>query len=165
MIDALLTFLKGLPPELATVILAMIPLTELRASIPIALGVFHLSALSAIFWSVLGDMVPAVIILMFIDDLVGWLSRKSGFLKRHYDRWVAHTEKVFRKEYARYGAAIALAIFVGIPLPMTGSWSGALAAFLFGIPKRVAFVAIFIGVIIAALIVTGVSLGVFKLFF
>jgi len=60
---------------------------------------------------------------------------------------------------------VALAIFVGIPLPLTGSWSGALAAFLFGIPKRVALVSISVGVCIAAGIVTLVDLGIVKLFF
>lgn len=165
MIAALLEFLKELPPELATVLIAMIPLTELRASVPIALGVFHLSALSAIFWSVIGDMVPATIILIFIDDIAEWFCRQSEVVNRLYHRWAARTAKKFQSGFARYGAAVALAIFVGIPLPMTGAWSGALAALLFGIPKRVAFVAIFIGVIIAAIIVTLVSLGVVKLFF
>lgn len=165
MVAAIIEFLKDLPPEFATMIIAMIPVTELRVSIPVALGPFDLSVVSAIFWSVLGDMVPATIILIFISDIAEWFCRRSGAVNRVYQRWVARTTKKFQSGFARYGAAIALAIFVGIPLPFTGSWSGALAAFIFGIPKRVAFVAIFIGVIIAAFIVTGISLGAIKLFF
>lgn len=165
MIEAILLALKGLPSELVTVIIAMIPVTELRASIPIALEVFDLSPFSAIVWSVIGNMVPATIVLIFIDDFVRWFSRRSGFVKRYYDRWALRTSKTFQKDAAKFGAAIALAIFVGIPLPLTGAWSGALAASIFGIPKRVAFMAILVGVIIAAIIVTLISLGVVKLFF
>lgn len=164
-IKIILDFFEGLPPELATALLAMLPITELRASVPIALGVFHLSIFSAIFWSVLGNMLPVVFIFIFIDPFVAWLSRRSGLVRRVYESWASRTSKIFQKDAAKYGAAIALAIFVGIPLPMTGAWSGVLAAFLFQIPKKIAFVAVLAGVIISAMIVAMVSLGVVKIFF
>lgn len=165
LVDAIVTFFKNLPPELATVLVAMIPIAELRVSIPLALEVYHLSIPSAIFWSVFGDMIPATLIVLYIDRIAVWACRVSRTTKRCYDWYATRTRRKFESGFAKYGAAIALAIFVGIPLPMTGSWSGALAAFLFGIPKRVAWISIFIGVIISAVIVTLVDLGVVKIFF
>lgn len=164
-IGIILDFFKGLPPELSTVLLAMIPFTELRASIPIALEVFDMSVTSAIFWSVLGDMVPATIILVFIGDIAGWLSRRSDLIKRWYEWLVRRTSERFASKASRYGVALGLILFVGIPLPFTGAWTGALAAFLFGIPKRFAWASILIGVCLAAFIVSLASLGVVKLFF
>lgn len=158
-------FFEGLPGELVTLVVAMIPIAELRVSIPLALEVYHLSVPSAIFWSVVGDMIPATLIILYIDRLALWACRISATSKRCYGWFAARTRRKFKKGYAKYGAAVALAIFVGIPLPLTGSWSGALAAFLFGIPKRVAFVSVFVGVFIAAIIVTLVDLGIVKIFF
>ena len=143
----------------------MIPIAELRVSIPIALEVYHLSIPMAIFLSVLGDMIPATIIVLCLERIVKWVCGISPLGERCYLWMVRRTVKKFEHGYAKYGAAIALAIFVGIPLPMTGSWSGALAAFLFGIPKRVALPAIFVGVCMAAVIVTLLDLGIVKLFF
>lgn len=161
----IIQFFRGLPSELIVTLLAMIPFTELRVSIPVALEVFHFSIFSAIFWSVLGDMVPATIILIFIGDIAMWLSKRSEWIRRWYEWSVRRTSKQFSSKASRYGLGIALIIFVGIPLPMTGSWTGALAAFLFGVPKRFAWMMIFVGVCLSAVIVTLVSLGVVKLFF
>ncbi|MBI4133006.1 small multi-drug export protein [Candidatus Uhrbacteria bacterium] len=156
---------RGLPPEIVTLLIAMIPIAELRVSIPVALEVYHLSIPSALFWSIVGDMIPATIIVLYIDRIARWLCRISSPAARCYSWFTARTRKRFERGYAKYGAAVALAIFVGIPLPFTGSWSGAFAAFLFGIPKRVALVSILVGVCIAAVIVTLVDLGIVKLFF
>ncbi len=156
---------RGMSAEVATLLIAMIPIAELRVSIPVALEVYHLSVPSAIFWSVAGNMIPATLIVLYIDRIAVWACRISKTTKRCYDWYASRTRKKFSSGYAKYGAAVALAIFVGTPLPLTGAWSGALAAFLFGIPKRVAWVSIFIGVIIAAIVVTLVDLGLVKLFF
>ncbi|MDP3985224.1 MAG: small multi-drug export protein [bacterium] len=155
---------QGLPPEMITFLVAMIPIAELRVSIPLALEVLHLPIPQAIFWSVAGNMIPAIAIVFWIEPLARGACRFSSTGKRCYD-WFSHrTRSKFARGYAKYGAAIALVIFVGIPLPITGAWSGSLAAFLFGIPKRVALPAIFIGVCIAAVIVTIIDLGVGGLF-
>ncbi len=161
-LDFYLDFFRSWPPEVATLLVAMIPVAELRVSIPLALEYFGLPVWSAIFWSVAGDMIPAILIILFFDQLARWFCLFSGTTKRCYE-WLANrTAKKFEKGYQKYGAAVALAIFVGIPLPLTGSWSGALAAFLFGVPKRVALVSILVGVIIAAGLVTLIDLGLVR---
>lgn len=164
-LDFYFQFLKGLPPELVTMIVAMMPVGELRVSLPLALEVYHLPIWKAVVWSVIGDMIPATLILIFADKIVLAVTTWFGFSKRWYDRWVARTTKRLESDAARYGVAAALAIFVGIPLPFTGAWSGALLAFLFHMPKGAGFVAILIGVIIAAGIVTLVDKGIVTIFF
>ena len=74
----IIDFLQNLSPQLATFLLAMLPLTELRLSIPIALEIFNLSIWEAFFYSVLGDIIPAILIVF----LIGPFSEK--FSKKYY---------------------------------------------------------------------------------
>ena len=86
---------------------------------------------------------------------------KSKFFNRFFTYLFERTRKKHNGKFEKWGA-LALITFVAIPLPVTGGWSGALAAFVFGIPFKKALPLIFLGVIIAGAIVTGLSLGVFK---
>ncbi|MBN1326261.1 small multi-drug export protein [Candidatus Falkowbacteria bacterium] len=155
--------LKDLPPELATFLISMIPIAELRVAIPVALGVYKLSVFSAMFWAVLGDIIPAILIVIYLPVISKWFSKRSKICKRFFDWQFARTRKKFEGKYARWGS-LAIILFVGIPAPFTGSWTGAIAAFLFGIPPRISITLIFIGVILAGMIVSLLSLGVFNFF-
>lgn len=155
--------LKDIPPELATFLISMVPIAELRVAIPVALGVYKLSVFSALFWAVLGDIIPAVLIIIYLPVLSRWLSKRSKIFKRFFDWQFARTKRKFEGKYARWGS-LALVIFVAIPAPFTGSWTGAVAAFLFGIPPRISILLIFIGVVIAGVIVSLISLGVINFF-
>lgn len=150
-------------PELQTLFLAITPFGELRLSIPVALEVFHLSLWSAWFWSVLGNMIPVAILLLVLNPLSVFLTKHFRSVKRCLDWWLEHVRGKFQKKYLRWGI-LGLVIFVAIPLPMTGAWSGAVAAHLFGIPSRWSFWLILLGVMIAGLIMTGLTRGLFKLF-
>jgi uncharacterized membrane protein len=101
---------------------------------------------------------------IFLIYLVGgiwirWTQKKKSFLQRLTDWTLQRSRKAFSGKYEKYGL-IALPIFVAIPLPLTGVWTGALAAFIFGIPLRRSFSLLALGVlgaaVIVALIVTGV---------
>ncbi|MFH1030770.1 MAG: small multi-drug export protein [bacterium] len=144
---------KCIPPEVSTMIIAMLPIAELRVAIPVALGGYRLSVFSAYFWSVLGNMIPAVFILKYIDPFSTWISKKSSIMKIFFDWLFARTRRKIDGNFQKYGA-MALVIFVAIPLPMTGAWSGSLAAFLLGINSKKAFFLILAGVLIAGIIVT-----------
>lgn len=146
------------PPEIATMILAMIPLTELRASIPIGIGVYGLSAQAALFWSIIGDVVPMIFILTFIDPVSEWLMKKSKIFNRFFTWLFARTKHRFSDKYHSYGA-LALMVFTAIPLPVTGAWTAAVAAFLFGIPKTKAMAYIGLGVVISGILVTLIYTG------
>lgn len=147
---------KTVPPEVATMLIAMLPIAELRIAIPVALGGYKLSVPSAYFFSVLGNFIPAMIILKFIGPISDWLSEKSDSMKRFFSWLFERTRGKFKGNYSKYGEA-ALVIFIAIPLPMTGAWTGSLAAFLFGIPPKRAMLLVFAGIAIAGIIVTIVT--------
>lgn len=140
---------------LATFLLAMIPLAELRGSIPIANQSFHIPLWQAFLISVAGNMLPVFFILWFLGPASDWLMEHSKLCERFFNWLFARTRRKLEKQYEVY-AEVALAIFVAIPLPLTGAWSGAVAAFIFDIPYKKALFWIFIGVIGAGLAVTAV---------
>jgi uncharacterized membrane protein len=162
MIDFLVNLVKNLPPEVATFILAMLPVTELRASIPIGIGVFGLHPISAFFFSIIADLIPAFMIMTFLKPISLWLSKKSELFNRLFNWWFDRSLKRFSRKYEKYGVW-ALMIFVAIPLPITGAWTGATAAYLLDIPRKKALPFIFAGVVVAGIIVTFISVGAFRL--
>ena len=156
------SWIYNLNHQLATLLLAMLPITELRASIPIALKTFSLPIWQAFSLSILGSFIPAVLIIYFIGPISQYFQRfKWG--KKFFDWLFERTRKRFDKKYYLWGK-IALLIFVAIPLPLTGVWTGSLAAWLFAFEKKQALLFIFLGTILAAVFVTLISLGFFKIF-
>lgn len=156
---------KNFSPEAATALIAMIPIAELRVALPVALLVYKMSFWSALFWSVLGNMVPIFFIVWLISPVVKLLTKHFKWADKFFSWWFNRVRYKFEQGALKYGINLALVIFVAIPLPLTGAWSGAVAAFLFGIPSRRALILITIGVIIAGIIVgliTGGGLYLFK---
>jgi len=163
MIQDVVNFLNRLfPPELVTIIVAALPISELRGSIPLALGVFHFSIGKAYFLSIIGNLIPVIPLLLFLESLSKWLSRKFSWADTFFS-WLFTRTKKRGKIVERYGA-IGLIFFVAIPLPATGAWTGCVAATLFGIRRLWAIFSIANGVLIAGIIVTLASLGVIKIF-
>jgi len=163
MINEILEFATQFSPWWTTILLSMAPVFELRVAIPLAIGIYQLPPWLAFLLAIIGDLVPAILIVVFIKPASLWLSAHSKIIKKLLDWWFARTSNKFEKKYIRYGSW-ALAIFVAIPLPIFGSWTGAVAAYLFGIPKRRALIFISLGTIVAAAIVTFVSIGAFSIF-
>lgn len=153
---------KDIPPEVATTLIAMLPIAELRGAIPIALGAYQLPIWQAYIFAVIGNLIPVIFILK-------WIYPVSKFLRRWkiFDRffvWLfARTRKKFYKKYEKWGD-LALILFVAIPLPVTGAWTGSFAAFLFGIKLKKALPLITLGVIIAGIIVTLISISGIQIF-
>lgn len=142
---------------------SMTPLIELRGSVPIGLaaGVPWYKVLPICY---IGNLLPIPFVLLFGVKIIDWLSSLKPFSNiatKYKQKLLSKSEKITK--YAKIG----LILFVAIPLPGTGAWSGAVIATLLGIPIKKAFLSISIGVIIAGIIMTvGTSgvLGVFKLF-
>jgi len=153
----------NLPPQLSTFLLAMMPLTELSGSIPIALKVFNMPLWQALFFSVLGSFLVSVFLLLLIDPVYIFFSRRFGFIERLSQKIFHITRDKFGKKYQIWGN-LALFLYIVIPTPGSGAWSGSLAAWLFGIDKKLALVFMFFGLSIAGLIVAGVTLGIFSIF-
>ena len=135
--------------------LSMVPIIELRGAIPLGAGLDLPWWLTFLVCTV-GNMVPVPFILLFIRAILKWMKRV-----KHLDRialWVEgkahkHAHKVTR--YATWG----LVLFVGIPLPGTGAWTGALIAAMLDMRMKYALPSILLGVLIAGFLVTGVSYG------
>lgn len=137
--------------------ISMVPVVELRGAIPVAAGL-GINPAIAYFICVIGNMLPVPFILLLVRPVFEWLKRLPalrGWIRlleeRAYKRSVSMTKCSFW----------ALAIFVGIPLPGTGAWTGALIAALLGMRFGYAMLAIFAGVIAAGALVTLITTGVF----
>ncbi len=150
MLMALLHWLKGLPKEYVVAIVAGLPISELRGAIPLGLS-FGFSLYKAFWLSILGNCI-IVAPALFLFEPVTTVLRKFKVWSRFFD-WIFERTRKKSDAIQKY-EALGLAIFVAVPLPMTGAWSGVIAASLFKIRFRYAFTAIITGVFAAGLIVS-----------
>lgn len=144
--------------EIYTLLISAVPIIELRGALPIALTTFDFPIWKAALLSIAGNMLPIPFILWALDPFVNWIVKKSKIADRFFNWLFEHTRKKTEKNIELYGA-LALIIFVAIPLPMTGAWTGALAAYIFNINRFRSFWYILLGVIIASVIVSIITLG------
>ncbi len=145
----------GICQEAIIVIISALPVVELRGALPIAINVFHMAWYKAYCLAVIGNMLPVPILLLFLDSLAKVVSRAE--MGRRVVNWVFERTRRQGKTIERY-ERIGLTLFVAIPLPVTGAWTGSIAAFLLGLKFRYAFLSILVGVIIAGAIVTSLCL-------
>ncbi len=151
--DAVIDWAQSLPDPLAVIVVAMVPILELRGAIPLARGLLDMGAAEAFGWSVLGNLLPVPLILWMLPPVAGWAERHWPWLDRVIARLSTATERRHSARFRRF-RDLALISFVAIPLPITGAWSGSLAAYVFGVRRRRAFVLIGVGVLIAGIVVT-----------
>ncbi|MBU4345831.1 MAG: small multi-drug export protein [Candidatus Omnitrophica bacterium] len=150
MLDIILNWLKYIPKECLVMIVGALPVSELRGAIPLALSL-GMPLAKAYLLSVLGNIIP-VIPLLFLLEPVSSRLRRFKVCARFFDWLFARTRK--KADLIQKYEALGLALFVAIPLPVTGAWTGAVAASLFKIKFRYAFLAILLGILLAGLIVS-----------
>lgn len=146
-----------------TFLMAMMPVVELRGAIPLGVGLLGREALPAVFLAaVLGNMVPVPFIIVYIRRIFQWLRKKSRRLDALVTRLEAkaHLKGRMVSKYKYLG----LCILVAIPLPGTGAWTGALAAAFLDMRLRKALPVIFLGVLLAGVAVSLITLGVVAIF-
>ncbi len=145
----------GLSKELIVLIIAALPVLELRGAIPVAINILGLPWYYALSLALIGNLLPVPFILLFFKAITRGLARVDVF-RRMLDWLFEHTRRRGRivERYKRIG----LVLFVAIPLPVTGAWTGSLVASLLGLPFKHAFLAILVGVFVAGIIVTCLSL-------
>jgi uncharacterized membrane protein len=153
--DSIIDWIRDLPlPEpLLVVLIGMTPIFELRGAIPVARGIFEMSPLVAYIWGVIGNMIPVPIILWLFPGFVDWADEHWPWLHRLLTRLHIRTEERHGRRFERL-RDFALITFVAVPLPITGAWSGSLAAVVFDVPRKRALPLIFLGVLIAGVVVT-----------
>lgn len=150
-------------PELKIFLIAMSPIVELRGSIPLALGVYHLPIWSAYLFSILGNLVPLVLIIRFLDPISQFLSHQSYFLNRFFSWLFGHTRRAHQTKFEKWGKNLSIIILTATPIPFIGGWTGAICAFVFGIPFKKALPLVTAGCLLAGLIVTLITLGAINL--
>ncbi len=139
--------------------ISMVPLVELRGAIPIAIGM-GIAPIPAIIISVLGNMLPVPFIYFFARKFLLWGARQR-FIGKICSFFVVKGERAGQKlveKAGRHGLFIALMLFVGIPLPGTGAWTGTLGASFLNMGIKSTALSVSLGVIIAGIIMVVVSL-------
>lgn len=147
-----------LSKEFIVFLVSMIPLLELRGSI-LAAGFLKMDFVPTYIAAVLGNMLPIPFILLFIEKIFSWM-KKSSHLHKIPD-WIEKRAMSKSAQIEKYGY-FGLFLFVAIPLPGTGAWTGSLLAVLFGLKPRRSFLFIFLGVLTAGLIMSVLSFGIIK---
>lgn len=142
-------------------LIAMVPLIELRGAIPYAVG-FNLPIVPSCIVAMLGNMLPVPFIYLFARRILEW-GKDRKYIGGFFSWCLDKGEKGGRKlqEKAGKGLFVALLLFVGIPLPGTGAWTGTLAASILNIGFRRTIAAVICGLLLAGAIMLAASLGLF----
>ena len=141
---------------------SMVPLIELRGAIPYAVG-FDLPLIPSFIIAIVGNMLPVPFIYLFARKILEWGKNKKligKFCKFCLVKGEKGGKKLEKK--AGHGLYIALMLFVGIPLPGTGAWTGTLAASILDMDFKKSILAVIGGVILAGIIMAILSVGLFK---
>ena len=149
---------SNFPPELATFLIAMVPISELRASIPIAIKIYELPVWSAYLWSVLGNLVPMILIVLILKPIADFLSRNIKLFQKFFEWLFRHTRHRGEKKFEKWGE-FAVFILTATPIPLLGGWTGPLAAFVFDVKLKKSIPLIIFGCITAGVIVTVLTIG------
>ena len=155
-------FLNTVGEELCVLFCSMIPIIELRGAIPMG-AVFGLPWWQAYMLSVIGNMLPVPIILLFVKAVITWMGKSkvkffnkvADFLNKRVEKRRAQIEK-----YSFWGVCL----FVAVPLPVTGAWTGTLVAAMIDMKFWKALLSCLLGVMIAGVIVTLISYGAVAIF-
>ena len=147
----------------------MIPLIELRGAIPVAVGMeLGLPEWLVLIVAIIGNMLPVPIIYLFARKVLNWgTTVKWKPFKKFCNFCLKKGEKAGDKllKKAKSGVYFALFLFVAIPIPGTGAWTGTLAASILNLDFKKTVIAILAGVLSAGLIMLAFSLGLFKVIF
>ena len=149
-------------PVLWTLLLSVLPFSELRGAIPFAIA-SKMPAVPVLISCVALNICIIPLILSVLDVFFKHLVFRLPRIGKRIEKQMHHAAKKLRPYVKKYGV-IGLALFVGIPLPFTGAYTGCLAAYLLGFDRKHAVGSIAIGVIVAGILVTLASVGVINLF-
>ena len=148
---------------LFVILVSMVPLIELRGGVPIAIGM-GIDFVPALLVCILANMIPVPIIYLFARKVLLWGCDKK-YIGKFFTYCIEKGERggeKLRAKAGKNGLFIALMLFVGIPLPGTGAWTGTLAASFLNMGFKETTKAVMLGVVIAGLIMATASTGVFS---
>ncbi len=143
--------------ELIVFIISLMPILEIRGGL-IAATLLNLKIVPAFLICLIGNLLPMPFILWFITPIFNWLKKTkhiSKLVNKIENKALKKKDKIEKAEF------IGLLLFVGIPLPGTGAWTGCLIAAMLNMDKKKAFIATCIGVLMAGIIISLLSIGIF----
>lgn len=155
--DIVINWFVNFPKGLATFLIAIIPVTELRAAIPVAVKVYHLHPFLAWLYSVMGTFFAMVMIVFLLDPVSKFLSKYIKFFEKFFNWLFEHTRKKADKKVEKYGLW-SVFILAAIPIPLLGGLTGALAAFVFGFPAKKSLPLLLLGTMVSGAIVLGLTM-------
>jgi len=155
--DLIINFFSGFPKELATFLIALIPVTELRASIPLAIKAYGMTPAAAWFYSVAGTYFAMILIVLLLDPISKILSKHIPFFAKFFNWLFEHTRKRTGSKMEKYGEW-AIFILAATPIPLLGGMTGALAAFVFGIALKKSLPLLLFGTMVSGIIVVGLTI-------
>lgn len=163
MVDSIVQYIVDIfggtiPSQLIVFIVSMIPILELRGSI-LAAGFMDVSFLETYIVAVIGNLLPIPLILIFIKKILDWMKTTNAFSR--IANGIEKRALSKREQIDKYGY-FGLFLFVAIPLPGTGAWTGALLAVLLGMKGRKAFIPIALGVMAAGLVMSLLAFGIIQ---
>ena len=147
--------------EIITLLLAMAPVSELRGAIPFGVFKTCLPFFKVFTLAIIGNFIPCIPLYFFLNKLLSFLE-KFHFGKK-FSHWLVHSIKKRSKVIELY-ETVGLIIFVGIPLPITGVWTGTVASVLFGLKFKNYIVGVIGGILISSFIVSILTLGIKNIF-
>ncbi|MCK4349359.1 MAG: small multi-drug export protein [Candidatus Krumholzibacteria bacterium] len=156
----LFLLVQEITPRLITLVLAALPVSELRGAIPYAIVACGMSWQEAYIIAVIGNFIPVIPLLFLFESVSNYLMRYRLF--NRFFTWLFERTRRKGRLIERF-EAVGLVLFVAVPLPVTGAWTGCVAAFIFKVPLKYAIPAVLLGIMIAGTVVTLASLGVIQI--
>ena len=154
--NLIISWFAGFPKELSIFLIAVIPVTELRVALPLAYTEFGMSAFWAWFYSVAGTFFAMVLIVLLLDPVAKFLSKNIEIFRKFFDWLFEHTRKRANGKMEKYGSW-AIFILAATPIPLLGGMTGALAAFVFGVPLKKSLPLLLFGTMVSGVIVLGIT--------
>lgn len=154
---------SGFPPELATFLVAMTPVLEQRVALPMAIIGFGMPAWEALLITLAGNLLPVTALLYFADNFHRWVQKNSGtFFGKAWVKNLSYAQEKFA-QYEKYGL-LGLALFIALPIPGSGIFTGTMIAFLMGVPFKHSLPYIWAAVIGSSFVTMFISIGIDKIF-
>ena len=163
MISAITNFLtQKLGARLGVILCSMLPIIELRGAIPLGMAL-DLPWWQSYIFAVIGNMIPIPFILLFVTRMIGWATRSKVKFFNKFGNWLARKGEKNREKIEKY-SFWGVCLFVAVPLPVTGAWTGSLVSAMIGMKFWKALLSCFLGVLIAGAVVTLISYGALAAF-
>ena len=146
--------------ELIVFIISILPILELRGGL-IAASLLNVSPLTGYILYIIGNTLPVPFILLFINKILDWMGKSKIKWMNKLSKWLDKKARKHKDSIEKYGY-LGLTLFVGVPLPGTGAWTGCLAASVLNMDKKKSFISIMLGIIMASIIMMILSYGLLK---